>query len=51
MIIFPTFLTIENKDYTKMKNKTKRVDRNLVNLVRKSKYDGETSMYTGSLQT
>lgn len=40
MINFPTFLTIENKDYRDIKNKTKKVDRNLVNLVKMSKYDG-----------
>lgn len=50
MIIFPTFLTVDNKEYSKMRNRTKRVDRDLVNLVKRSKYDGETSLL-GSIRT
>lgn len=51
LIIFPTFLTIENKEYSRIKKKTKKIDRNLVNLVKRSKYEGETSMINDTIRT
>lgn len=51
MINFPTFLTIENKDYKEIKNKTKKVDKNLVNLIKMSKYDGEKTFSENILKT
>ena len=45
-------MTLDNKDYVKLKNKAKRVDKNLVNLVKRSKYDGdETLNDVGSFKT
>ena len=39
MITFPTFLQIDIKDYNRLRSKTKAVDRDLVRLVKESKYD------------
>ena len=39
MITFPTFLQIDIKDYKKMKMQTKQIDKNLVRMVKMSKYD------------
>ncbi len=50
-INFPTFLTLENKEYTTLKNKVKKIDKNLVNLVKRSKYDGETTLCVTSFKT
>ena len=43
MITFPTFLQIDVKDYKKMKMQTKQIDKNLVKLVKLSKYDNRFS--------
>ena len=39
LITFPTFLNIESKDYNRVKSAAKRVDKNLVSLVKNSKYE------------
>lgn len=38
MIILPTFLTIDNNDYKELVDYVKKIDRNLVSLVKKSKF-------------
>ena len=39
LVTFPTFLNIESKDYNRVKSATKKIDRNLVSLVKNSKYE------------
>lgn len=39
IISFPSFLQIDNTDYNRMKSKTKKFDKDLVRLVKESKYD------------
>ncbi len=44
MVVMPTFLTIENDDFERVVREMKKVDRELVVVVKESKYSQEYKM-------
>ena len=48
---FPTFLNIEIDEYDQLKKRTKSVDKSLVNLIKKSKFDSETKLNISDFKT
>lgn len=51
LIMFPAFLSIKNKEYNRLAAQTRRVDKNLVDLVKASKYYPNTTVQGPILTT